>query len=48
MIDARLAIPQEVEVVALPPLGYPERPFRALRRPPVGAFAFRDRWDAPW
>lgn len=43
-----LAIPHEVEVVALLPLGYPERPFRALRRSSASAFTFRDRWDAPW
>ena len=47
-LRALLGIPPEVEVIALLPLGYPEKPFRPLRRPPVGAFAFRDRWDAPW
>ncbi len=43
-----LGVPPEVEVVALLPLGYPEEPFRPLRRPPVRAFAFRDRWNEPW
>lgn len=43
-----LGIPAEVEVVTLLPLGYPAEPFRPLRRPPVRAFTFRDRWDEPW
>ncbi|MEW6271704.1 MAG: nitroreductase family protein [Thermodesulfobacteriota bacterium] len=43
-----LGIPATVEVVALLPLGYPEEPFRPLARPPVAAFAARDRWDGAW
>jgi nitroreductase len=46
-LRALLGIPREVEVVTLLPLGYPEQPFRAVRRPPVEQFAFRDRWDGP-
>jgi len=47
-LRALLGIPSEVEVIALLPLGYPETPFRAVQRPPVGTFTFRDRWDVPW
>jgi len=47
-LRALLAIPAEVEVVALLPLGYPEEPFRPVKRPPVGAFTYRDRWDEGW
>jgi nitroreductase len=43
-----LGIPGEVEVVALLPLGYPQQPFRPLRRPAVAAFAARERWDGAW
>jgi len=47
-LRALLGIPEAVEVVALLPLGWPEEPFRPLRRPPVRTIAHRDRWDAPW
>jgi nitroreductase len=47
-LRALLGIPAEVEVVVLLPLGYPEEPFRPLRRKPVASYAFRDRWSEPW
>jgi len=47
-LRALLGIPAEVEVVTLLPLGYPEEPFRPLKRPPVATFTFRDRWDESW
>lgn len=47
-LRALLGIPDEVEVVALLPMGYPEEPFRPLARPRVARFAYRDRWDVAW
>jgi nitroreductase len=47
-LRALLGIPDEVEVVALLPLGWPEEPFRPLMRPPVREIAWRDRWGEPW
>ena len=43
-----LGIPEQVEVVVLLPMGFPEEPFAPLKRPPPSRFAARDRWDEPW
>ena len=43
-----LAIPPEVEVAALVPLGYPADGFGPTRRKPVEAVTFRDRWGSPF
>jgi nitroreductase len=46
-LAAALAIPAQVEVVALVPLGYPADRFGPTRRKPVDAIAFLDGWGRP-
>lgn len=43
-LRAALGIPDHVHVAALLPLGYPLRPFRPVKRRPVGEVLFLDRW----
>jgi nitroreductase len=46
-IRTLLAIPPTVHLAALIPMGYPQRPFRAVTRKPVDAVAFLNRWGVP-
>ena len=46
-LAATLAIPAQVEVAALIPLGYPADRFGPTRRKPVEAVAFLDGWGRP-
>jgi nitroreductase len=46
-IRALLGIPSTVHLAALIPMGYPQRAFRALKRKPVDAVAFMNRWGTP-
>jgi nitroreductase len=43
-----LAIPTEVEVAAVVPVGYPRDRFGPTRRKPVAQIAFAERWDTPF
>jgi nitroreductase len=47
VLKALLDVPEEVEVVAVVPLGYPADRFGPTRRRPVEEVAFLDRWGRP-
>jgi nitroreductase len=47
-LKSLLAIPREVEVVSIVPLGWPADRFGPTRRKPVEAVSFRERWGAPF
>lgn len=40
-----LGIPDDIESAAIIPLGWPDREYDANRRPPIGQFVMRDRWN---
>lgn len=43
-IKALLGVPDQVDTVALIPLGYPQRSFGPVRRRPIAEVLHRDRW----
>ncbi len=43
-LRALLGIPDNIELVALVPLGYPDGVFKRRPRQPLAAVAYRDRW----
>jgi nitroreductase len=47
-VKAALGVPDEVQTVALMPIGYPLEPFGPLVRRPVRDVAYADRWARPW
>lgn len=46
-VRAAIDVPEQVEVVALIPLGHPDGGFPPTRRRPVAEVAFADRWGRP-
>jgi nitroreductase len=46
-VRAALGVPDDVEVAALIPLGYPRGSFGKAPRRPVGEVTYADRWGAP-
>ena len=47
-VKAVLGVPEDVQTVALMPIGYPRDPFGPLVRRPVTDVAYLDRWARPW
>jgi nitroreductase len=47
-VKAVLGVPEDVQTVALMPIGYPHRQFGPLVRRPVTDVAYVDRWARPW
>jgi nitroreductase len=47
-VKAVLAVPAEVQTVALMPVGYPRDPFGPVVRRPLTDVAYADRWEQPW
>jgi hypothetical protein len=47
-VKAVLAVPEDVQTVALMPIGYPRDQFGPLVRRPVTDVAYADRWARPW
>ncbi len=47
-VKAVLGVPDEVQTVALMPVGYPRDQFGPLVRRPVTDVAYADRWARPW
>ena len=47
-VKAILDVPEDVDIFALMPIGYPEGSFGKLARRPVGEVAYSDRWGAAW
>jgi nitroreductase len=46
-LRALLGIPDNIELVALVPLGYPDGTFKRRPRQPLADIAYRDRWGNP-
>ena len=47
-VKAVLGVPDDVQTVALMPIGYPRDQFGPLVRRPVTDVAYADRWARPW
>ena len=47
-VKAVLGVPENVQTVALMPVGYPRDQFGPLVRRPVTDVAYADRWGQPW
>lgn len=47
-VKAALGVPDEVQTVALMPVGYPHDSFGPLVRRPLTDVAYADRWAQPW
>ncbi len=47
-VKAVLGVPDEVQTVALMPIGYPRDQFGPLVRRPVTDVTYADRWARPW
>ena len=47
-VKAVLGVPEDVQTVALMPIGYPRDQFGPLVRRPVADVAYADRWARPW
>ena len=47
-VKAVLGVPDDVQTVALMPIGYPRDRFGPLVRRPVTDVAYVDRWARPW
>ena len=47
-MKAVLGVPEDVQTVALMPIGYPRDQFGPLVRRPVTDVAYADRWARPW
>ena len=47
-VKAVLGVPDDVQTVALMPIGYPRDQFGSLVRRPVTDVAYVDRWARPW
>jgi nitroreductase len=47
-VKAVLGVPDEVQTVALMPIGYPRDPVGPVARRPLSDVAFVDRWAQPW
>jgi nitroreductase len=47
-VKAVLGVPDDVQTVALMPLGYPRAPFGPVVRRPLADVAYADRWAQPW
>ena len=47
-VKALLGVPDEVQTVALMPVGYPRDEFGPLVRRPLTDVAYADRWAQPW
>ena len=43
-----LGVPQQYQLIALIPMGYPARPFKRPYRKPVWPRVHADRWGRPW
>jgi nitroreductase len=47
-VRALLGVPEDVDICACIPIGYPQGKFGPVRRRPIEEVAFRDRWGEPW
>lgn len=47
-IKAVLGLPDDVEVHAILPVGWPDRKYGRNRRKPMSEVTYRDRFGVPW